>query len=160
MNTDPRSADGRTPAPHRASPAAEADARFDAALRDLHAQALERVSPQVRQRLRTIRSEAAAQPQRGRGGLLGWALASSGMAAVALAVGLQFVGAGAPAPAPGPASAPLAVAVVPAVTASAAPAVVETGYDPDTAVAALDENPDLYLWLASNSDALPRTHVE
>lgn len=72
MNTDPRSTDGRTPAPHRASPAAEADARFDAALRDLHAQSLERLSPQVRQRLRTIRSEAAAQPRRGRGGLLGW----------------------------------------------------------------------------------------
>lgn len=152
MNTDPRSADGRTPAPHRASPAAEADARFDAALRDLHAQALERVSPQVRQRLRTIRSEAAAQPQRGRGGLLGWALASSGVAAVALALGLQFVGTGAPAP--------LAVAIAPASEAAAAPVTVETGYDPDTAVAALDENPDLYLWLASNSDALPRTHVE
>ncbi len=158
MNTDPRSADGRTPAPHRASPAAEADARFDAALRDLHAQALERVSPQVRQRLRTIRSEAAAQPRRGRGGLLGWALASSGVAAVALALGLQFVGAGAPAP--GPAPAPLAVAIAPASEAAAAPVTVETGYDPDTAVAALDENPDLYLWLASNSDALPRTHVE
>ncbi|BAV96776.1 hypothetical protein [Lysobacter enzymogenes] len=158
MNTDPRSADGRTPAPHRASPAAEADARFDAALRDLHAQALERVSPQVRQRLRTIRSEAAAQPQRGRGGLLGWALASSGVAAVAVALGLQFVGTGAPAP--GPAPAPLAVAIAPAHEAAAAPVTVETGYDPDTAVAALDENPDLYLWLASNSDALPRTHVE
>ncbi|QWP78832.1 hypothetical protein J5226_10750 [Lysobacter sp. K5869] len=158
MNTDPRSAEGRTPAPHRASPAADADARFDAALRDVHAQALERVSPQVRQRLRTIRSEAAAQPQRGRGGLLGWALASSGVAAVALAVGLQFVGGGAPLP--GPAPAPVEVAAAPARAAIAPAKVVETGYEPDTAVATLDENPDLYLWLASNSDALPRTHLE
>lgn len=157
MNTDPRSAEGRTPAPHRASPAADADARFDAALRDLHAQSLEHVSPQVRQRLRTIRSEAAAQPHRGRGGLLGWALASSGVAAVALALGLQFVGTGVPAP--GSVPAPVEVAAAPP-RAAAAPVAVETGYDPDTAVATLDENPDLYLWLASNSDALPRTHVE
>ena len=27
--------------------------------------------------------------------------------------------------------------------------------DADTAIAALDENPDLYLWLASNDDAVP-----
>ncbi|WP_394540430.1 hypothetical protein PRJ39_07340 [Lysobacter enzymogenes] len=155
MNTDPRSADGRTPAPHRASPAAEADARFDAALRDLHAQALERVSPQVRQRLRTIRSEAAAQPRRGHGGLLGWTLASSGVAAVALALGLQFVGGGAPLPA----AAPAQVAQQPSAAAPVAVA-ADASYDPDTAVAALDENPDLYLWLASNTDALPQPHLE
>ncbi|MFD1297881.1 hypothetical protein ACFQ4Q_14725, partial [Lysobacter gummosus] len=74
---------------HRASPPADADARFDAAMRDLHAQAVERVSPQIRARLRTIRSEAAAQPHR-RGGLLGWTLARSGVAALAHALGLQF----------------------------------------------------------------------
>ncbi|MEI2431037.1 hypothetical protein RDV84_13625 [Lysobacter yananisis] len=155
MNTDPRSADGRTPAPHRASPADEADARFDATLRDLHAQSLERLSPQVRQRLRTIRSEAAAQPRRGRGGLLGWTLASSGVAAVALALGLQFAGGGAPLPA----AAPAQVAQQPVMAAPSAVA-AEASYDPDTAVAALDENPDLYLWLASNTDALPQTHLE
>lgn len=158
MNTDPRSAAAGAPAgspAHRANPPAAADARFDAAMRGLHAQALERVSPQVRQRLRTIRSEAAAQPRRGRGGLLGWALASSGVAAMALAVGLQFVGGGAPAPDAAPAPADVAIAPAPA-----APALVEAGYDPDTAVATLDENPDLYLWLASNSDALPSTHLE
>lgn len=153
MNTDPRSA---APAPQPAGSTAAAQARFDAAARDLHALALERVSPQVRQRLRTIRSEAAARPRRGRGGLLGWTLASSGVAAVALALGLQFVGGGAPPPAV-PAAEPLAqqpAAVVPAAAA------VDTGYDPDTAMATLDENPDLYLWLASNADALPQTHLE
>ncbi|ALN92781.1 hypothetical protein LG3211_3844 [Lysobacter gummosus] len=138
---------------HRASPPADADARFDAAMRDLHAQAVERVSPQIRARLRTIRSEAAAQPHR-RGGLLGWTLASSGVAAVALALGLQFAGSGAPS---GGAPAATSPAVV---VASSAVAPADTGYDPDTAVAALDENPDLYLWLASNTDALPRTHTE
>lgn len=151
MNTDPRAA-GAPPAPHRARPADDADARFDAAMRGLHAQALDRVGPQVRQRLRTIRSEAVAQPRRGRGGLLGWAAAGSGLAAVALVLGLQLGGGAAP---PGGAPAPAELALQP----QSAPA-AEAGYDPDTAVAALDENPDLYLWLASNSDALPRTHVE
>lgn len=117
----------------------ERDARFDAAMRALHRQALERVEPATRARLRSIRGEAARAPVR-RGGLLGWALASGGAAAVALALGLQF--AAGPAP-QAPASAP---------TPAELPA---AGYDADTAVAALDENPDLYLWLASNGDVLP-----
>ncbi|MEH6421115.1 hypothetical protein [Pseudomonas sp. CGJS7] len=142
---------------HRASPPSDPDARFDAAMRGLHAQALERVSPATRARLRTLRSEAAVQPRHGRGGLLGWALAGSGAFAgiAALALGLQMGGN------PGPASAPVAaVSSAPAIAVAAAP-LADATYDPDTAVAALDENPDLYLWLASNSDALPpRTHTE
>ncbi len=123
--------------------------RFDAALRGLHAQALEQVSPQVRARLRTIRHQAAA-PARTRGAWAGWALASGGVAALALAASLQFAGG----PAPAPAAQSPALAVTEAAPASGAvPA--EVGYDPDTAVAALEENPDFYLWLASNSDALP-----
>lgn len=128
-----------TPGP---APAAgdDRDARFDAAMRALHRQALERVEPATRARLRSIRSEAARAPVR-RGGLLGWALASGGVAAVALALGLQFAG---PAPQAPAAAAPALAELPPA-----------AGYDADTAVAALDENPDLYLWLASNGDALP-----
>ncbi|QCW28823.1 hypothetical protein FE772_19005 [Lysobacter enzymogenes] len=122
-------------------------------MRDLHAQSLERLSPQVRQRLRTIRSEAAAQPDGA--AAASWTLASSGVAAVALALGLQFAGGGAPLPADAPAQ----VAQQPSAAAPAAVA-AEASYDPDTAVAALDENPDLYLWLASNTDALPQTHLE
>lgn len=121
----------------------ERDRRFDQAMRTLHAHAVEQVSPQTRARLRSIRSDAAAAPVR-RSGVLGWALASGGVAAFALVLGLQFVG--------GNGGTPVAPGSVPAV-ASAAPA--EAVYDPDTAVAALDENPDLYLWLASNGDALP-----
>ena len=34
-------------------------------------------------------------------------------------------------------------------------ATTATAYDADTALATLDENPDLYLWLASNDDAMP-----
>ncbi|MGO1071338.1 hypothetical protein [Lysobacter sp. CA199] len=144
---------------HRANPPPDPDARFDAAVRDLHARAVDSVSPQIRARLRTIRSEAAAQPQRGRGGLLGWALAGSGafagIAALALVVNLQL-GAN-----PGPASAQSATAVPAVIAATAGATSPDAVYDPDTAVASLDENPDLYLWLASNSDALPsRTHTE
>jgi len=126
--------------PGPASAGDDRDARFDAAMRGLHRQSLDRIEPATRARLRSIRSQAARAPAR-RGGLLGWALASGGVAAFALVLGLQFVG-----PAPqGPAPDAPAVAELPAAT----------GYDADTAVAALDENPDLYLWLASNGDALP-----
>lgn len=122
--------------------------RFDAAMRALHARALEQVSPDTRMRLRSIRNEAGAAAPR-RGGMFAWALASGGVAAFALALGLQFAaGPGEPAGAP-------ALAAVSAATDEAARAPAGVSYDPDTAVAALDENPDLYLWLASNSDALP-----
>ncbi|ALN64444.1 hypothetical protein GLA29479_3591 [Lysobacter antibioticus] len=124
-------------------PAADRDQRFDQAMRALHARAVDQVTPQTRARLRTIRSEAAAAPVR-RSGVLGWALASGGVAAFALALGLQFVG--------GNGGAPAVPESAPAVASAAA---VDAVYDPDTAVAALDENPDLYLWLASNGDALP-----
>ena len=46
----------------------------------------------------------------------------------------------------------------PDVAAPTAPAVAvapANAYDTDTALAVLDENPDLYLWLASNDDAVP-----
>ncbi|MEI2454109.1 hypothetical protein ABU614_11950 [Lysobacter firmicutimachus] len=118
----------------------ERDARFDEAMRALHRQALDRVEPATRARLRSIRNDTAHARAR-RGGLLGWALASGSVAAVALALGLQFVGPAPPAPT---ASAPALAEQTPAI-----------GYDADTSVAALDENPDLYLWLASNGDALP-----
>jgi len=129
--------------PHEA--AEDRDRRFDQAMRALHVSAVEQVSPQTRARLRSIRGDAAAAPVR-RSGVLGWALASGGVAAFALVLGLQFVG--------GNGGTPAAPDPVPAV-ANASPA--EAVYDPDTAVAALDENPDLYLWLASNGDALPNS---
>lgn len=110
----------------------EHDGAFDRAMRDLHAQALLQVSPRTRERLHAARA-AARRPAPGRG--LRWALATGLAAVFALAIGLQWRG---------PSSA------APERTA----AIEAPGYD---AVATLDENPDLYLWLASNDDTLPAT---
>jgi len=112
------------------------DVRFDQAMRELHAQAVAQVSSPTRARLRAARHAAATRESR-RG--YGWLLASGCAAVFALAIALQLQ--------PRPASQP----DVPPLTE------VSAAYDADTAVAALDENPDLYLWLASNDDALPAT---
>lgn len=116
------------------------DARFDQAMRALHAQSLSNISSGTRARLRVARQAAAAspharEPRRG----LGWVLASGCAAVFALVIGLQLR----------PTPAPVAPAAEPAIAAT--PAL----YDVDGAVAVLDENPDLYLWLASNDDAMP-----
>ena len=117
------------------------DERFDQAMRELHAQSLSRVSSPTRARLRVARQAAARpatqrEPHRG----FTWVLGSGLAAVFAVAIGLQLR----------PAQAP----VVPS-TSAVASTTNATAYDADTAVAALDENPDLYLWLASNDDAVP-----
>ncbi|WP_396616872.1 hypothetical protein ACHZ97_04800 [Lysobacter soli] len=122
------------------------DDRFDNAMRDLHAQAVSQVSSATRARLRVARQAAARptderEPRRG----FTWVLGSGLAAVFAVAIGLQLRPAQAPAPA---ASAP------PLVATTGTPANA-TSFDADTALAALDENPDLYLWLASNDDAVP-----
>ena len=122
------------------------DDRFDHAMRDLHAQAVSQVSSATRARLRVARHAAARptgerEPRRG----FTWVLGSGLAAVFAVAIGLQLRPAQAPAPA---ASAP------PLVATTGTPANA-TSFDADTAIAALDENPDLYLWLASNDDAVP-----
>lgn len=111
------------------------DERFDQAMRELHAQAVTNVSSATRARLRAARRglPAASDSRRGHG----WIVASGCAAVFALAIALQLQ--------PRPASQPAIPAVAQAPVA----------YDADTAMAALDENPDLYLWLASNDDALP-----
>lgn len=116
------------------------DARFDQAIRALHAQALSSVSDSTRARLRVARHATAAtagarEPRRG----FGWVLASGCAAVFALVIGLQLR----------PTPTPVAPATQPAI--AAAPAL----YDADSAMAVLDENPDLYLWLAANDDAMP-----
>lgn len=111
------------------------DERFDQAMRELHAQAVAQVSSPTRARLRAARHGATAARESRRG--YGWILASGCAAVFALAIALQLQ----PRPASKPDAPPLAEVSAP--------------YDADTAVAALDENPDLYLWLASNDDALP-----
>ena len=110
------------------------DARFDAAMRQLHATAVDRVSGrtqlQLQQRPRPV---PAAAPARRR---FGWRpLAASFAAVLALMVGVQLWNVPEPSPA--------GQATMPAAT------VADTTDDID---AVLDENPDFYLWLAS-SDA-------
>lgn len=114
------------------------DDAFDAAMRDLHAQALTQVSPRTRNRLRAARTAAAVQRAPVRG--FGWVLASGFAAVFALAIGLQWQGS------PG--------ITAPARTADTDP-VDQVVDGMDAAVATLDENPDFYLWLASNDDTLP-----
>jgi len=115
------------------------DESFDRAMRDLHAQALTRVSPQTRARLRATRTAADTRhaPMRG----LVWVLAGGCAAVFALAIGLQWRG-------------PSPTTNVPTQTAGTE-AADDSIDSTDSAVDALDENPDLYLWLASNDDALP-----
>lgn len=109
------------------------DESFDSAMRELHAQALTHVSPMTRARLRVGRTSAQRAPIRG----FGWALASSFAAIFAIAIGVQL-------------QKPPA-ATVPAQTATSATPDSST----DDVIATLDENPDFYLWLASNDDTLP-----
>jgi len=117
------------------------DHAFDQAMRRLHTQAVDQVSPATRARLRVARQAAttpgaAREHRRGPG----WVLATGFAAVSALAIGLLLR------PSPqAPVTAP-APSVATATTAA---------FDADTALATLDENPDLYLWLASNDDALP-----
>lgn len=104
------------------------DARFDAAMRQLHESAVERVSGRTRLQLqqapRTAPAISPARPHR-----LAWPLAASFAAMLALMVGIQVWNEPAP----------------------AVPATVVAGTDADVDIdAVLDENPDLYLWLASN----------
>lgn len=113
---------------------------FDAAMRRLHADALAQVSAPTRARLRASRMNAADATIRTRRGV-GWALASGCAAVFALAVGLQL-------------RAPAPTVVMPPPIATATTGASDIAFDVDTAFAALDENPDFYLWLAANGDGL------
>ena len=105
------------------------DARFDAAMRQLHGVATERISGRTRLQLQQpARTASAARPAMHR---FGWPLAASFAGVLALMVGLQLRHDPAPLPAP----------------PAAANVVADNSDDID---AVLDENPDLYLWLASN----------
>lgn len=117
------------------------DARFDSAMRSLHLEAVDHISPQVRQRLRGARTASSRAPR-----ALGWGLASGCAALFGLVIGLQLH-----AP-PAGTSAPDESAVV-----TAAPAA--TVAEPE-GLAAVEQNPDFYLWLASTDAALPVASLE
>ncbi|MEO8366424.1 MAG: hypothetical protein ABI538_09485 [Pseudoxanthomonas sp.] len=108
---------------------------FDRGMRQLHATAVTHISPQTLARLRLARHRAQAAPQRGLAWR--WITASAFSAVLAVAIGAQFL----------PRAAPLSPAQPMAAAAG-------TSNDYGDAMATLDENPDLYLWLAS-SEAEP-----
>lgn len=114
------------------NPTHESD--FDLRARQAHAAALERISPQTLTRLRAARRQSPAPPRRA----WPWLAATAFSGMLAVMVGLQWLPSD-PAPAP--------QADDPAFAAGAADAALPAN-------ALLDENPDLYLWLAS-SDAPP-----
>ncbi|GAB3386722.1 hypothetical protein [Lysobacter fragariae] len=122
---------------------------FDARIRAHHAQALASVPQRTLLQLRP--RDAARQPRHMRA----WSLAATG-AVGAIAVGLLWQR-----PDDATPTAPAAPVIASAATAPAVPATASPGLATDTATegddiddpyAALDESPDLYLWLAS-SDA-------
>lgn len=110
---------------------------FDRDMYQLHAAAVTHISPQTLTRLRAARHglKIADAPQRGHAWR--WIAVSAFSAVLAVAIGVRFL----------PRSAPVSTAQ-PAVAATA------TSNDYGDGVATLDENPDLYLWLAS-SEAEP-----
>ncbi len=107
------------------------DARFDAAMRTAHADAVASVSARTRVQLHNRLQAAMATFRPARGHRPVWGLALAGSLALVAVIGLRTR-------APEP-SAPL-------------PIVAERSGDDGDLVASLDETPDLYLWLAS-SDA-------
>ncbi len=98
----------------------------DTALQQLHAQALDRLSPTTLARLRAAR-HAPNRPRRAHG----WWLATACSAVVALGLGYSFT-------AQPPAAPPAPVA---------ASALDDSGE-------LLDENPDMYVWLAATNLAM------
>lgn len=112
------------------------DHDFDTQLRQLHAQAVERVSPRTLAQLRPRRESARNLPTKRH--LHAWPLAAS--CAIALVAGGLFLRY------PQQEAAVTPVTAVTGVTAN-------TDNEPGDVYAALDESPELYLWLASNDTA-------
>ena len=107
---------------------ADGDARFDHALRQHHAAAVERLSPRVRAQL-AQRRNAALRGERV-APAYGMRYAAAGFAAIcALAIGLQF-------------------GMMPAPGHSRRPASLPPRH-PRTDATMLDEDPEFYAWLAS-----------
>lgn len=109
---------------------------FDRDMRQLHATAVTQLSPQTLARLRSARQQAQTSAPR-RGHAWRWVAATAFSTVLAVTIGLQLL--------PKPGSTPVAQAVVATVSSDDVYA---------DSVSALDENPDLYVWLAS-SEAEP-----
>lgn len=118
---------------------AAVDQQLDRTARALHSEAVERVPARTLQQLRMRRTAAAsarARPVRA----FGLAAAAACVAVFAIAIGLRFDRDAASTPTDAQ------------IAATTEPSAADGGYD--EALASYDEDPDLYLWLAS-SDAQP-----
>ena len=113
----------------------ERNNEFDRDMRQLHADAVSQVSPQTLARLRAARHAAQAAPKRGHAWR--WVAATTFSAVLAVALGVQFL----PRSGTVPAAQPMATTV-------------DNDNVYSDSLAALDESPDLYMWLAS-SEAEP-----
>lgn len=119
------------------------DTEFDHAVRALHHVAGDSLSSNTRARLRTARQSAPANPSASRlGGRWPWLAASVASLVLLVALRVQH----GPQGETGPMQAP--------------PGQAEAGYEDEyesaypSALAALDEDPDLYVWLANESRSL------
>jgi anti-sigma-K factor RskA len=104
---------------------------FDDALRQRHAAAISHLSARTQAQLRNRLAASGAAPRHFVRHRLAWAAATACATLFALVIGLQLR------PQSMPATSPATVAVD------------DSQADASTTYAVLDENPDLYLWLAS-----------
>ncbi|QOW21575.1 hypothetical protein [Novilysobacter avium] len=139
----------RYASPPTADPRNSPQSRFDAHARECHADALAHVSPHVLSRLQQARRAAALGAPRRHSRVWAWS-GSAAVLALALGVGVQFQRA--PDSTQG-ASVPLANTADLA-AGQAVAALDEVDSEVSGLLAALDENPDFYLWLAANDGAL------
>jgi anti-sigma-K factor RskA len=124
--------------------------RFDEAIRAQHAHSLEHLSPRVRAQLQQRRRAALAGQAREASRVWRFALPLAAAAAVgAIVVGVQLRN-------PESATAPQVAVTMPAPSVSArlAHVAAPANVDENTDYAALDESPDLYVWLASDGATL------
>jgi hypothetical protein len=120
------------------------DDRFDHAMRELHRESLAHLHPDTLRRLRAARTAAGTAPAR----RFGWPVAGATAALLVLAVALpalRLATESAPAER-GTSTAPPSAAS----TGPVAPAAAPGADDVPAMLAALEESPDFYLWLASN----------
>ena len=123
------------------------DHDFDQAARRHYAESVATLSPQTAARLRAARHTALTTAPMRRG--LNWVLAGSCAAVFAIAIALQLQRE------PPAAALPVQTAATPVLDAVDAGRSNPDDAEIDSLLAALDESPDLYLWLAANDDALP-----
>jgi hypothetical protein len=121
------------------------DDRFDHAMRELHRESLAHLHPDTLRRLRAARTAAGTAPPR----RFGWPVAGATAALLVVAVALpalRLATESAPAERGTSTAPPSAASTGPATPPGVAPG----ADDVPAMLAALEESPDFYLWLASN----------